>query len=380
MIDTLKLKSPPISESTAKHIEALLVQRSAVDNATGEELYNLVSGSLEGSWSSSVSVNVRREDWVVLPPTMYSKATTVLQASEPHIVVEGSVHKAIMGHNVYGGPERLQESIAWFVADLERPERLGVELPSWDGWCVQRVDTSEVYDLGSFEAVSQYIHGLGLARYPRRQPRKYGDETVMFAGTTTTLKFYHKGPEFAKNSHKAYGKVIGKKQAHDVQLMANQFLRVELSIKSKKLKTQYSDTPTAGQVMLSELETLQDRETARVLKEGQTDMDTVRSTEEVEARLREVYDDRLSRLLFGTWLQMAALGEDALRKNLARRTYYRHRSLLADAGIAWDTTDVYIREATLIPAGFRPVRSDPRRIVGESPQVKEALLPHSLAV
>lgn len=377
MIDTLKLKSPPISEETAHQVESLLVHRQGVDNATGEELYSLCSGSLPGSWSSSVSINVHRRDFVYLPPTLYSEGTTALVDCEPFLVVEGSVHKAMMGHNVYGGPERLQPSIAWFVQDLMKPERLGVELPPWEGWRVLRVDVAEVFDLGNFEGCAQFLHGLGLARYPRRQPRRYGDECVLFAGTTTALKFYHKGPEFAKHTHKAYSKVMGESCANGVQLVSNNYLRVELSVKSKKLKTQYGDNPTAAQVQLEDLEAMQDRETGRVLKEGQKDMDTVRSTEEVRARLYEVYGERLAKTLFGTWLELAALGEDAARRGMSRPSYYRHRSQLAEAGIAWDSTDVYIREMSCIPAGFRPVRSDPRRVGGESVEVKEQLLPYA---
>lgn len=377
MIDTLKLKSPAISESMARDIEALLVQRTGVDNATGEEIYNLCSGSLPGSWSTSISVNVCREDYVTMPATLYSGPRTSRAACEPFLEVEGSVHKAMMGHNVHGGPERLQPAVAWFVDYVGK--KMGLQLPDWRGWFVRRIDVAEVYDLGSFEGVAQYLHGLGLARYPRRQPRRFGDETVFFAGTTTSLKFYHKGPEFAKNGHQGYGKVVGDRYASATQEVANRCLRVELTIKAKKLKTLYGGNPLAGEVVLSDMEALHDLETARVLKEGQSDMETVRSTEEVQARLNEVYDSRLSAVLFGTWLQMAALGEDAVRRTMARPSYYRHRKQLADAGIAWDTTDVYIREATLIPAGFRPVRSDPRRVSGESIAVKERLLQYATA-
>ena len=340
MIDTLKLRSPSIPEATAAAVERLLVHRQATDMATGEELYSLCSGSLPGSWSSSVSVNVRRQQYVYLPPTMSCAGATSLRPCEPYLVVEGSVHKAMLGHNVYGGPERLEPAMAWMVADLEGPDRLGVPLPPWSDWVIERIDVAEVFDFGNFEGVAQFLHGMGLARYPRRQPRRYGDECVLFAGTTTTLKYYHKGPEFAKHSHKAYATVMGARAAEELQRQANNYLRVELTIKSKKLKTQYGDNPTAAEVMLSELEALQDRESARVLKEGKTDMDTVRSTEEVRARLREVYEDRLAKTLFGTWLELAALGEDAVRSSMTRRSYYRHRSQLAEAGIAWDSTDV----------------------------------------
>lgn len=385
MIDTLKLKSPSIDEERAAAIENHLVQRTGVDMATGEELYNLCSGSLPGSWSSSVSVNVLRQDYVTFPARWPGdKPVVELMTCPPFLVVEGSVHKAMMGHNVFGGPERLRPAIAWFVGDLER--RLGVELPPWGEWEPRRVDIAECYDMGSFEGVAQYLHGLGLARFPRRQPRRYGDECVFFAGTTTAFKFYHKGPEFAKNCkeyerhcRKALGDEAAKEHILSVQSIANRYLRVECSIKAKKLDQLYGGKPLAMHAALQHLEGVHDQETGRVLKEAQHDMETVRTTDEVRARLYEVYEPRLAKTLFGTWLELAAVGEAAVRGKTPKKTYYRHRTQLAEAGIAWDATDVYIREQSFIPAGFRPVRTDPRRVCGEALEVKKALLPFAYA-
>jgi II/X family phage/plasmid replication protein len=386
MIDTLKLKSPSIDEETALRIENHLIQRSGIEMSTGEELYNLCSGPLEGSWSSSMSVNVLRRDIKVFPALRAGqKVVTELVEVPPFITIEGSVHKAIMGHNVCGGPERIRPAIAWLVSDIER--RLGCSLPPWQNWRVLRADIAEVYDLGSFEACAQFLHGLGLARFPRRQPQRYGDECVMFPGKTTTLKFYHKGPEFAKNGKdyaryciQVMGETAGKNHIRDIQFMANNYLRVECSIKSRKLQQMNGGEPTGMHTDLQFLEGVHDRDTGRVLKEGQQDMETVRTTEEVRARLNEVHEERLANLLFGTWLQLAAVGEEGVRRGMSRRSYYRHRSLLADSGIAWNATDVYIREQSFIPAGFRPVRSDPRRLTGESLEVRSALLPFAAAV
>ena len=378
MIDTLKLKSPPISEEVAQAIEAHLVQRTGLDLLTGEELYCLCSGSLPGSWSSSVAVNVLRKDFVAMTALEgYQRPGVELVECPPFVTVEGSVHKAMIGHNVTGGPCSLRPSIAWFVRDIEK--RLGVSLPSWDSWRILRIDVSEVYDMGSYEAVAQYLHGLGLARFPRRKILRYDDETVMFPGTVTTLKFYHKGPEFAKKGFKGYALAFSQAAAEKIQRVANTLLRVECSIKAKKLNELYGTTGTAGQAALDALEAILDRSVGTVLKEAEHDMETVRTTEEVRSRLHEVYEPRLASLLFGTWLQLAAIGEDGVRRTISRPTYYRHRAQLAEAGIAWDATDVYIREQSFIPAGFRPVRSDPRRISGESLEVKELLLPYALA-
>ena len=381
MIDTLKLKSGPISEELAGEVESRLVTRLGVDNRTGECLYELVSGSLDGSWESSVSVNVLREEWVTYRSTVANpraRVSTVKQACAPYLVIEGSVHKAMLGHNCVGGPLDVVAAASWFVGDVG--SRFEGIFPHWSEWRVLRVDWAEVYELAGFDAVAQYVHGLGLARYARRQPRRYGDECVFFAGTTTTTKFYHKGPEFAKHDHAKLARSTNERYAQDMQCKANSLLRVEISVKSKKLRAQHGDNPLVQDVSPDWLRSLYDIEVARVLKEGQSDMEWVRTADEVERRLYQVYESRLAQALWGTWLKLAAQGETAVRSKLTRPTYFRHRKQLADAGCSWDSTDVYVREDSLIPEGFRPVRSDPRRLAGESPLVKEALFGHPVAV
>ena len=382
MIDTLKLKSGPISEDLAQEVESRLVTRVGIDNRTEQFLYLLVSGSLDGSWESSVSVNVAREEFVTRRATSANpraRAVTEKRTCAPYLVIEGSVHKAMLGHNCVGGPCDVVAAASWFVGDVG--SRFGGVFPHWSEWRVLRIDWAEVYNLSSFDAVAQYIHGLGLARYARRQPRRYGDECVFFAGTTTTTKFYHKGPEYSKHDHAKLARSTNERYAQDMQWKANSLLRVEVSVKSKKLRAhQHGDNPLVQDVSPDWLRSLYDTEVGRVLKEGQADMEWVRTADEVERRLYQVYESKLASTLYGTWLKLAAQGETAVRSRLAERTYYRHRKQLADAGCSWDSTDVYVREDSLIPAGFRPVRSDPRRLAEESPLVREALFGHPVAV
>ncbi len=106
-------------------------------------------------------------------------------------------------------------------------------------------------------------------------------------------------------------------------------------------------------------------------------MKTVRKHREVRDRLSEVYEPRLAALLFGTWLQLAALGEKVTREKLPGSTFRRYRKQLQDAGVAWHGADVRIVEtASVLPADFSPVRSDPRRVTGEDPRVVELLAPY----
>jgi II/X family phage/plasmid replication protein len=378
MLDTLALRSPAICPDAAAAIERHLRTRLGVYNATGEVEYEFCSGSLPGSWASSIAVNVCRDEWVSVRRPGQKRPDVVKVACEPYLRVEGSVHKALLGHNVEGGPLEPLPAARWFLADVSR--RVGLELPQADTWCFDRLDWSEVYNLGNYEAVEAYLNAMSQARYPRRKVLRYSSECVLFPGTTTAFKAYHKGPEFTKHSWRklATSAEFALSSVEKLQHQANCLLRFECSIKAKKLMADYSGKrPCIHQVSREYLEQVHDRESARVLREGKGDMETVRKTADVEARLYQVYDDRLAAVLYGTWLKMAARGEESLKRAVSARTFYRQRKQLQDAGIAWTGSDVHVAPTSAIPADFSPVRNSRYRLTQEDPRVTLALAPYA---
>jgi hypothetical protein len=367
----LALISPPVGEEVAKAVESRLETRLGVTNATGEVLYEIVSGSMEGSWDSRMHVRVLREELVYLKSISdpHGKGQTVARSCPPFLRVEGSVHKAMLGHNVWGGPLDPSRSATWLVSELSR--RLGVPLPPY-GWRCARADWAEVYDLGSFEACEEYINGMSQARYPRRKVCRYSSQSVMFAGKTTTVKGYHKGPEFSKNDFRRLEKSVSVQYAADLQDLANRLLRFETTVKLEKLKSDHGEMPPIECVTREYLEALHDREMHRIVREGESEMHTVRRNEEVSRRLVMMYGLKLSNTLFGTWSRLVMVGEGEVRKTMARRTFYLHRKQLQDARCAWVGTDVQVLHSA-IPEGFSPVRSDPRRLVAEAPAIVAVL-------
>lgn len=384
MLDTVKLVSPALGEPEAEAIERACVLRSAVTVATGELVYSLTTGSLSGSWDSRVSVRVEREswdpdrwepDWKERLRTIEGETFTAgstKRRSAPYLVVEGSVHKALLGHNIYGGPVCVQAACRWFVADVA--ERLGLALPCGDEWEVQRVDWAEVYELGSWEACEEYVSGLNMAQFPRRKVVRYGAESLMSVGKTTALKFYHKGPEFHSHDRKRLSAWHDSDGLEALQRRANGILRVETSIKARKLQQDFEGKPRVKEVESAWLCEVHDREVTRLLREAQGEMEIVRTHREVSRRLSEVYDQRLANTLFGTWLQLSALGEAEVKKTMKKATWYWQRKRLVDAQVSWHGSDVIVRPSkSAVPAGFSPVRSDPRRLIEVDPTIREKL-------
>ena len=108
-------------------------------------------------------------------------------------------------------------------------------------------------------------------------------------------------------------------------------------------------------------------------------MKTVRTNRLVARRLKDVYGQTLGDQLFGTWMQFAALGEEVVKREMPRSTYYWRRKKLVEAGVSWHGADVRVIAQTAIPEGFSPVRADPRRLAHEDPGVTERLAPFRLA-
>ncbi len=375
-LDTVKLRGPALAESEACAIVARAATLSRVDNATGELLFELTTGELAGEYDHRVRFQVRRERWesVKLPSGNVSAS---LRPCEPFLELEGSLHKAMLGHNVYGGPGEPYAASRWLLSELSR--QLGADLGNPEAYQVRRADWVESYGLAP-EACASYLRTLAGATYPRRKVARYAAESVFVPGRTVTLKLYHKGPEFDRHDRARLRDLLGDDELHALRERAYATLRVEASVKARKLDELHGRPPLIGELTAEYLGGLHDVELSRLLREGEPTMRTVRTHEEVKARLHDRYPRNRANALFGTWLKLATLGEASAKDTVARRTLYRHVKELREACVSWRGADVGIVEGIrLVPADFAPVRTDPRRITGEDPRVVELLAPYRRA-
>jgi len=423
MIDTVRLRSPYLSAEAAALVERQLVLRMAVrmDADDGAApLYTITSDELVGSFDNRIMVRLCREELAEAPgvrgavaadpvprvdarlllhpdPAVQAERQRVAKLREerravagrhrpvfrnvtcaPYLVIEGSVHKAMVGHNITGGPQSFQAAACWFV-NLVAAELLYVSLPHGSEWLVERVDVTETYQL-PYAAIEEFIGSLNRVEYPRRKRRSYGLEALQFSGTTTSFSLYHKGPEFAVHDSKKLRDRLTAVELADLQDTANGIMRVEISVKSKKLRADVEsgllgvkgEKPRVVQVTDAYLGRVHDQEVARVIREGHKDMTTVRLEREVSARLFESYGPQLAGSLYGLWVRLSAHGEKEVRKGMARPTFYRQRKQLLDAGCSWAGTDIVIKHSS-IPVGFTLRRTDPRRDALEDPRITDLL-------
>lgn len=371
--DTIKLRSPALAPAVIEQVKNMSLRRSGVEMATGEERYVLFAGELLGSWDSRISVIPKDERYVIDKKS----GRPVKERCEPFIEIEASVHKVFCGHNVYGGPTDFKQVCRDFVALVEG--LLETELPLADYWTVHRVDVALVYRLPK-SACKEFFDGMQVLSFPRRHrgSAKYA-MAVYFPGKTTTIKFYHKGTEFAvhersrmrgffvnlfmhlhgKNDPKNYKRAERKLEA--LQRLADSRLRVEVEIHSVKLQYDFGTDPLVKEVTDAYLQQTYDKDVERLLREGKQAMDTVRGSRAVLLRLQLVYGQSTGLRLYGFWSSLCTLGDEVTRAQFAKTVFYRNRKLLEDAGVSWRGTDVsVVANDGLLPIDFSPVRTDKR--------------------
>lgn len=374
-LDTVRLKTPSMPRSIVDKIKAQGESYCRLRNDTGELVWEVTRTNLLGSFDSRIMVKPMYEDC-----TRSKSGKPEWHPSPPYLVIECSIAKAFHGHNVYGAIEDLQEAAERLRNLLQG--LLGIPLPHTRGWTVQRVDWAENFQL-PYQAVQEFFEGIYHVAFPRRKMQKYSNEAVFIPGTTTTIKLYHKGPEFEKHDRKrlyvvlrglhqqnrpkgappdwAHGQASRKVAA--LQRLANNRLRAEVEIHAEKLDYDFGHKPKVHEVSKEYLQEVFDKEIARLLREGREGVQTVRTSLAVRDRLDARYSLELAGLLHGFWLNLATHGEEDTRKRHPRATFYRRRKQLVDAGVSWLATDMQLieRQGQMLPLDFSPVRANPRR-------------------
>jgi hypothetical protein len=279
-------------------------------------------------------------------------------------------------------------------------------------WQVCRIDWAEVYQLTP-AAITEFFRSISHCKFPRRSAKsaKYGLNAVYFPGSFTTLKLYHKGPEFKEHdklriknalmtrireildnssevqhaqylyqltgiqgflfqSGNCYRELSQKlnqwrdKKLAALQRLADNRLRVECEIHADKLQHDFAHLgrlPKISEVTDDYIKNIHDREVFKLLREGKSDMETVRTYDKVKARLNALHTTRTANALFAFYTQMSIRGEEVTRHEYSDSQFYANRKKLVDSGVSWLASDIYlVPQSTALPDGFAPVRSDLR--------------------
>lgn len=379
-LDTVKLQSPKINHGLAHQLEHLSIKKQGIQMQTGEILYEFTNGALDGSYDSRIMFRVMREEYRNV------NGRPELFPCDPYIILEASVHKLFHGQNVYGDMTNFQYQCDRFVnmVGFLLAEDFDL-LPSSKLWSVHRVDWAEVYRLTP-DATVEFFRGMSHSKFPRRSSKtaKYGNNALYFPGTTTTLKLYHKGSEFKVHDYARVKQALTKwrffnypeseqydsnfawvkKKLKALQRLADNRLRVEVEIHSKKLLADFEDRhPLVSEITDTYLKAVHDKELFKLMKEGKSNMETVRTHHAVMARLNEMCTSpRRSKSLFSFWMLLASNEDDFVRQHYSDSQYYANKAELVKLGISWNSSNVIILpdQETALPRDFIPLRTDSR--------------------
>jgi hypothetical protein len=334
-----------------------LQARSGVEPATGEVKYLRFVASMAVPTSGSVlRLTVETAKWVKMPGEKQP-----YRVASKSFRVEGSIHKAMHGHNVYGGPVNPQEAIWWLVNQVAC--LLQCDMPTLDHWFVRRLDVAECFDLGSLDNVRGWIRAKSLVVYPRRDVHFWGDFGLSVSGTTTDLRTYAKGPQFHREGgYQALLVCRDVNVAHEVSAMAQRILRCEVEIKAPKFE-KCEHKGRADMITREWLhEEVYDAEWRKFLRPIDCDSRVVHTAVEVESRLRSTYPDENILNLYVVWCILAIRGEAWYRSQVAGSTWRHQRAKLEKANVSWENTNILTIDGPSSLQHFAPLLSAIERI------------------
>ena len=316
MIDTIKIVSM-LDIYTFNTIKSSSIIKTSYHSATGEIFYTVINDSLEGSYSSSLSVRIGEG----------SKYNFV---NMYYIEIEGSYHKLVRGYNSHNGFYNLVFISKELIKIVESAYK--IKLPTINHWFVQRVDIAICYDLKNQENIKTYINNLNCCNYPRRKLKHYEEESIYLTGSTTTLKIYNKLKEFKKHDIKKFKDTDFNMSEYLEQIKG--FIRFECEIKKRKLTYVYNKKYIrVYSINYKDLKNIWYEEFSKFLKMLKNDLSIVNEREAVKERLNAMYKKTRAKNLFNFYLLTSIQGLQEIRRSTNRSMYYQNIADLKKANI-----------------------------------------------
>ncbi len=374
MLDTIKLLSPTLTPTvTAAVLNKLICHRDIV-NQTGEIVYERTDASLPGRHGvaikarlvNAVETSVRKKT----PPLPAEPGFLSLgpSARRPALLIEASVHKLMLGHNIVGGPSAFDPACHWFVECVER--LLDVSLPDASQWHVERVDWAEAYFFNASN-IPGFFAGLKAAHFPHRKAEYYALESICFRGDTS-LSLYHKGPAVEKHDLSRFRAHLSN-EADALRALAGGIVRCEVSLKRDRLIRDFSSKPRVSEVTTDYLCQAYNSEITTLFADAESTLPIVRRNLDVQQRLFAHLNGPTALKLYGLWYLLVSFGEPYARQQMDSNTFYRERRKLLELGCSWLFTDLTIPSFSP-PPGFCLTQESPYRDTMVSPQVMSEFL------
>lgn len=352
MIDTVCFLTPKIPQLYIDIIQKKLKVYSCVDVFSGELIYEFSTGSVSGSYDSSINIKIN---------------------SDNTLKVTCSIHKVVLGYNIAYGSDNLILLSNCLKKILQKSFEL--KLPDVLTWQLMQIDYTLTFNLQSQENVENYINSLKNVEYARREVKHYNNEGIQARGATTVVKFYNKQKEFIEHDYKKIKKVAGQEKADELIDLCQGLLRVEISLRSRKIKQIFTrtvfrknrlklykqaikdfglqsdyvqalyDTLNKNEVTLKDFNIekiikIWESEVLKVLKDRNCVL--VNKDNLVLDKLKSNFSTRKVSSLYSFWTLLSTRGDEYVKSMYKKQTFYRLRKDLIELGISWKDTNIYI--------------------------------------
>lgn len=154
---------------------------------------------------------------------------------QDQISIELSLPKYFYGHNIYLLYEsQLQECLSRLFSDLF--EYFG-SFPDLSLWKVQRLDLCYAWKYRTQEQADQILSTIRSFKYPRKRV-SFFDTSVMYIGSSYSVKWYLKAPEFHKHDFREM-KLRDLDRAYQLLGFSEGVLRFEVTLRKASFKTHF---------------------------------------------------------------------------------------------------------------------------------------------
>ena len=211
MIDTIKFLIPIDSQKDLVTLTSQFTQFKKENLATGKIEFEFFTSTHElGSFSRPIAIRV---------------------SDNPQgFFIEFSVPKYAKGNNV----EMIHAYSLYSIIEevyLELKQKINYPFIHFSEWEIYKLDVCYNWLFESEERAKTAMQFIQRIDYPRKQKYVY-DTSVMYKGSSYTIKFYLKGSEFLKHDFKA----IEVNRANEIYTYAKRILRFEVAFKHQHIK------------------------------------------------------------------------------------------------------------------------------------------------
>lgn len=253
------------------------------------------------------------------------------------LFIELSITKYRRGNNVEMiHPENLGRYL--FDVHEEVSSCLNYKLPHFSKWEIYRLDVCYNWifkDLDEAKTIMGFIQRID---YPRKKKYLY-DTSVMYKGSSYTIKFYLKGPEFIKNDFKEL-RDVNETEAIELAVYANRIVRFEITFKKKQLKTLFNQEPIFFECLI--YDNIIEKILHSYLNDKVFKYITIENT--TEAKIEEIlYSNftkgkatRLFQFYKNYFLEDGAIKRRINSGGIDRSTVYRYKKELKKLGVGFD--------------------------------------------